>query len=40
MTTARPPDDAGGPPARLLPPDAVTIRCREDGPLVVEMPTD
>ena len=39
MTTARPPDDAGSPLARLLPPDAVTIRCREHGPLVVEMPT-
>ena len=24
----------------LLPPDSVTIRCRENGPLVVEMPTD
>lgn len=23
---------------RKLPPDAVTIRCRQDGPLVVEMP--
>lgn len=26
-------------PPRDLPPDAVTIRCRQDGPLVVEMPT-
>ena len=40
MTSSSPPDAAGGPPARSLPPDAVTIRCREDGPLVVEMPTD
>ncbi len=32
-------DGAGeGRPARKLPPDAVTIRCRENGPLVVEMP--
>lgn len=23
-----------------LPPDSLTIRCRERGPLVVEMPTD
>ena len=29
---------AGGGP-RVLPPDSLTIRCREDGPLVVEMPT-
>jgi CDGSH-type Zn-finger protein len=29
---------AGGGP-RVLPPDSFTIRCREDGPLVVEMPT-
>lgn len=39
MTGSGPADTAGGPPARLLPPDAVTIRCREHGPLVVEMPT-
>lgn len=30
---------AGPTPRRYLPPDAVTIRCRRDGPLVVEMPT-
>ena len=30
---------AGGSP-RPLPPDSLTIRCREHGPLVVEMPTD
>ncbi|MFM8891309.1 MAG: prolipoprotein diacylglyceryl transferase family protein [Planctomycetia bacterium] len=25
---------------RAFPPDTLTVRCREDGPLVVEMPTD
>jgi len=30
---------ASGQPPSPLPPDAVTIRCREHGPLVVEMPT-
>ncbi|MFM8986559.1 MAG: CDGSH iron-sulfur domain-containing protein [Planctomycetia bacterium] len=39
MTRSGPPDPAAGPPARELPPDAVTIRCREHGPLVVEMPS-
>lgn len=39
MTPSEPPDAAGGQPARHGPPDAVTIRCREHGPLVVEMPT-
>lgn len=39
MTGSGPADAAGGQPARQLPPDAVTIRCREHGPLVVEMPT-
>ena len=39
---AAPPDghsrgDGAGP--RALPPDSLTIRCRENGPLVVEMPT-
>jgi CDGSH-type Zn-finger protein len=38
MTPSDPPDPAVGHPARHLPPDAVTIRCREHGPLVVEMP--
>mgnify|MGYP003340930468 FL=1 len=33
----RPADAAAGP---ALPPDSLTIRCREHGPLVVEMPTD
>jgi phosphatidylglycerol:prolipoprotein diacylglycerol transferase len=28
------------PRPRSLPPDSLTIRCRENGPLVVEMPTD
>jgi len=28
------------PRPRSLPPDSLTIRCREHGPLVVEMPTD
>ena len=27
-------------PTRNFPPSSLTIRCREDGPLVVEMPTD
>lgn len=39
MTGSGPPDAAGGRPGRHLPPDAVTIRCREHGPLVVEMPS-
>ena len=39
MTSSGPPESAAEPPGRLLPPDAVTIRCRERGPLVVEMPT-
>jgi CDGSH-type Zn-finger protein len=39
MTSAGPPAAGAGTPARSLPPDAVTIRCRERGPLVVEMPT-
>lgn len=34
-----PADGAGSAPRRHLPPDALTIRCRRDGPLVVEMPT-
>lgn len=28
------------PEARMLPPGSVTIRCRLDGPLVVELPPD
>lgn len=39
MTPSETPNAAGGHPARHIPPDAVTIRCREHGPLVVEMPT-
>ena len=39
MTSCGPEDAAGGQSGRLLPPDAVTIRCREHGPLVVEMPS-
>lgn len=39
MTGSGPPDPAAGHLARELPPDAVTIRCREHGPLVVEMPS-
>jgi len=35
MTLPAPAGSSG----RDLPPDAVTIRCREHGPLVVEMPT-
>lgn len=46
--TARQPPGDGGRPAhgtsagarRPLPPGSLTIRCREHGPLVVEMPTD
>ena len=36
------PDGPAGAAARgrIFPPDTLTIRCREDGPLVVEMPTD
>jgi phosphatidylglycerol---prolipoprotein diacylglyceryl transferase len=37
-----PPDGqghGGGSGPRALPPDSLTIRCRENGPLVVEMPT-
>ena len=37
MTGSGPANPAGQ-SGRLLPPDAVTIRCREHGPLVVEMP--
>jgi len=33
-------DGGGGARPRELPPDSLTIRCREHGPLVVEMPTD
>lgn len=39
MTASGSPEGLGGRAARHLPPDAVTIRCRENGPLVVEMPT-
>lgn len=35
-----PEDGAARPVGRQLPADAVTIRCRENGPLVVEMPSD
>lgn len=38
MTGSGPGGAASGQSGRLLPPDAVTIRCREHGPLVVEMP--
>lgn len=34
-----PAEGAGRAPRRRLPPDALTIRCRRDGPLVVELPT-
>jgi phosphatidylglycerol:prolipoprotein diacylglycerol transferase len=34
------PNASRGNEPRSLPPDRLTIRCREDGPLVVEMPTD
>ncbi len=40
MTPSDPLGPAVDQPARHLPPDAVTIRCREHGPLVVEMPVD
>lgn len=39
MNGSRPPEPSAGHPDRDLPPDAVTIRCREHGPLVVEMPS-
>lgn len=35
----QPQESGGSRPPRVLPEDAVTIRCRQDGPLVVEMPT-
>ena len=31
---------ADSPPPRVNPPGSITIRCREDGPLVVELPSD
>lgn len=37
MTGSEPPDPAAGAGPRT-PPGTVTIRCRENGPLVVEMP--
>jgi prolipoprotein diacylglyceryltransferase/CDGSH-type Zn-finger protein len=37
-TLQQPPRGPGGPALRFA-PDSLTIRCREDGPLVVEMPT-
>jgi CDGSH-type Zn-finger protein len=37
MTGREPPDPAASPGPRT-PPGTVTIRCRENGPLVVEMP--
>ena len=39
MTDRDQPADGDRPARRPPPPDAVTIRCRENGPLVVEMPT-
>ena len=36
MSDSRPPDDADPPPGTR---PVVTIRCREDGPLVVELPS-
>lgn len=41
MTDPSPPADGAGdsPAAREFPPDAITIRCRQNGPLVVEMPS-
>lgn len=40
MTVSEQPrDDAAGPRIHAL-PGCVTIRCRENGPLVVEMPPD
>jgi CDGSH-type Zn-finger protein len=39
VTDTERPDEGKQPPPRELPPDAVTVRCREHGPLVVEMPT-
>jgi CDGSH-type Zn-finger protein len=38
MSGERPSEQPG--PGSSLPPDSLTIRCREHGPLVVEMPTD
>jgi CDGSH-type Zn-finger protein len=39
MTDRDQPADGDRPARRPPPPDAVTIRCRENGPLVVELPT-
>lgn len=38
MTDTQQPADGDRPARRSPPPDAVTIRCRENGPLVVELP--
>ena len=38
MNGERSPEQTGS--GSPLPPDSLTIRCRERGPLVVEMPTD
>lgn len=42
MTTPadKPQPPAGGPESRTFPEGSVTIRCRLDGPLVVELPPD
>jgi CDGSH-type Zn-finger protein len=40
MTASDPPGDAPPPSGPRTPPGTVTIRCRENGPLVVELPTD
>lgn len=39
MMDSRQPADGDRPARQPPPPDAVTIRCRENGPLVVELPT-
>lgn len=38
MSGERRPEAAGA--GSPLPPESLTIRCREHGPLVIEMPTD
>lgn len=40
MTASEPPADGGPQGGRHSVPGCVTIRCRENGPLVVEMPVE
>jgi CDGSH iron-sulfur domain-containing protein 3 len=40
MTASDRPTDAPPPSGSRTPPGTVTVRCRENGPLVVELPAD